>query len=86
MSALDELLSRSVEAANDGSCVLRFGRVEAVGDGTVTVALGGVPIPEIPCISSYNPSAGDWAWLLRQGSLLVAIGCSKGTVNDERKS
>lgn len=85
MNAVDTIMGRSVEQAQQGVVSLRFGRVKQVTGDTVTVTLGGIDVPNVSVLSSYTPKANDWAWLLRQGSLLVAIGCSKGNVLLEDK-
>lgn len=85
MTAFDAVLLRAVQSAQDGSVSMCFGRVKAVTGNTITVNVSGVDVPNVPVISSYNATAGEWAWCLRQGTLLVAIGCTKGTVNDEVK-
>ncbi len=85
MNVFDTVLERSLELSDSTLVSLRFGRVKALSGNTVTVTLAGVDIPGVACLSSYVPKAGDWAWLLQQGSLLVAIGSSKGTVNELEK-
>lgn len=75
---IDALIERSMQKAIEGSASMRFGEVKAV-DGTaktLTVNLGGVDIANIPYMKQYTPTVGDQAWLLYQGSILVAIGCS----------
>lgn len=85
MSTVDTIIGRSVEQAQQGVVSLRFGRVKAITGDTITVNLGGTDVPNVAVLSSYTPKANDWAWLLRQESLLVAVGCSKGAVNLEDK-
>jgi hypothetical protein len=50
--------------------------VTAVHAGKIEVNLAGTKIDHIPCIQSYHPNVGDRAWLLHQGSTLVAIGAT----------
>lgn len=85
MNSLDVAVDRAVQAATEGAVTLAFGRVQAVQGRTATINLGGVDVPGVPVMKSYNAAAGDWAWCLRQGTLLIAIGCTNGTVNDEMK-
>lgn len=85
MKALDEVLLRAVSEAREGSVTLEFGRVKAVAGNKITVTLGGVDVPGVPVMKSYNAAVGEWAWCLRQGTLLVAIGCTNGTVGDVAK-
>lgn len=82
MNTVDTIVQRSVEKAQDGVVTLRFGRVTAISGDTITVDLAGTAVPGISCLSTYSPKQGDWAWLLNQGSLLVAVGASKGVVNE----
>lgn len=86
MNLADTIVAKSVEQAQDGVVSLRFGRVKSVEGDTVTVNLAGVDVPGVATLSSYSPKAGDWAWLLRQGSLLVAVGASKGSVSEGDKN
>jgi hypothetical protein len=85
MTPFDAVMSRAVQSAHDSSVSMCFGRVKAVTGNTITVNVGGVDVPNVPAMKQYTASVGEWAWCLRQGTLLVAIGCSKGIVNDERK-
>jgi hypothetical protein len=85
MNAFDAVLSRAVQAAQEGSVSMCFSRVKAVSGNTITVNVGGVDVPRVPVLKQYNATVGEWAWCLRQGTLLVAIGCTNGTVNDELK-
>jgi hypothetical protein len=85
MNALDQVMLRSVQQAQESSVTLLFGRIKVAGTRTVTVTLNGVDVPKVPVMKSYNAAVGDWAWLLRQGTLLIAIGCTNGAVNDELK-
>jgi len=85
MNPWDVLVARSVATAQQGSVSLEFGRVKAVAGSKATVTLGGVDIPGVPVMKQYNATAGDWAWCLRQGTLLVVIGCTNGKVNDDWK-
>lgn len=82
MNTPDTIVAKSVEQAQENVVTLRFGRVVDVTGDTVTVSLSGADVFGVACLSSYVPKKGDWAWLLRQGSLLVAVGSSKGTVNE----
>ena len=85
MNPWDALLARSVSAATEGSVTLEFGRITAVNGARATVRVGAVDVPGVPVMKPYNAATGDWAWMLRQGTLLVVIGCTNGTVNDELK-
>jgi len=75
---VDALVERSVTKAIEGSASMRFGEVTAVDTTakTLTVTLGGESLSSIPYMKQYAPTVGDQAWLLYQGSILVAIGCS----------
>lgn len=77
MRSSDAIIARAVRKATDDTAVMRFGVVKAVEpDGRhVTVTLGDVDIPHVACVGSfYNPVVGARAWLVMQGSTLVAIG------------
>ena len=84
MNLFDTVIQRSVEEAEDSLVSLRFGAVVAVTGATITVELVGVNVTGVAVLSSYNPKVGDRAWLLNQGSLLVAIGCTKSTTEGEQ--
>ena len=83
MNMVDTIITRSVERAQEGVVSLRFGRVVAVSGATVTVNLGDVNVAGVSCLSSYAPKVNDRAWLLNQGSLLVAVGCTKTTTGGD---
>lgn len=83
MNMIDTLIARSVERAQEGVVSLRFGKVTAVSGATVTVLLGDTAVPGVACLSSYAPKVNDRAWLLNQGSLLVAVGCTKTATEGE---
>lgn len=85
MNTWDALMQRSIQGAHGLSASLEFGRVKSAGGGKATITLGGVDVPGVPVAKQYNAVAGDWAWCLRQGTLLVVIGCTNGTVGDEMK-
>jgi len=71
----DLIIRTAVAEALDSSAVVRFAEVTAVSGRTVTVDLAGVEVPGVACIGSYtDPQVGDRAWLLLQGSTLVAVG------------
>jgi len=55
---------------------LRFGEVTAVDGGLITVTISGASVGNIPVISTYTPTVGDRAWLLSQGSIMVALGAT----------
>lgn len=74
---VDTIVARSVERAQEGVVSLRFGKVTAVSGASITVELGDIAVPGVACLSSYTPKVNDRAWLLNQGSLLVAVGCTK---------
>jgi hypothetical protein len=82
VNTVDTIVQRSVAKAEDRVVTLRFGRVTAVADVSVTVDLAGTSVSDVSVLASYSPKVDDWAWLLSQGSQLVAIGCSKGVVTD----
>ena len=82
MLSVDALVSRAVQQATENSLTIVFGRVKAITGRTLTVQIGGVDVPGVPRMKSYNAALGEWAWCLRQGTLLVAIGCTDGAVND----
>jgi hypothetical protein len=79
VNLFDTVIQRSVEEAEDALVSLRFGTVKAVTGSTLTVELVGTNVAGVAVLSSYTPKVGDRAWLLNQGSLLVAIGCTKFT-------
>ena len=75
MRASDHIIAEAVRKAQDSTAVVRFADVVAVAGRTITVDLGGVNVPDIPCLGSYtNPTVGQRAWLLMQGSTLTAMG------------
>ena len=75
MRSADAIISTAVQAAKEDTAVLRFADVTAVVAGKLTVTLDGVSIAGIPVMASYaSPTAGDRAWIIKQGSVLVAIG------------
>lgn len=86
MNLSDTIVQRSVDKAQEGVVTLRFGRVKSAANGSIVVLLAGVEVSGVACLSSYIPKPNDWAWLLKQGSLLVAVGCSQGTVNEGDKN
>lgn len=75
---VDALIERAMTKAIEGSASLRFAEVTAVNttNKTLTVDLAGASIANVPYMKQYTPTIGDQAWLLYQGSILVAIGCS----------
>lgn len=77
MSDIDVIVDRTIQAAREAALELKFGRVKSLKGRTAVVTLDGVDVPGVPVIASYNAKAGDLAWLLQQGSTLVAIGCTK---------
>jgi hypothetical protein len=83
MNMVDTIISRSVERTQEGVVSLRFGMVTAVSGATITVNLGDVNVPGVSCLSSYTPKVNDRAWLLNQGSLLVAVGCTKAATEGD---
>lgn len=83
MNMVDTLIARSVERAQEGVVSLRFGKVTAVSGATITVDLGGTPVAGVACLSSYAPKVNDRAWLLNQGSVLVAVGCTKAATEGD---
>jgi hypothetical protein len=85
VNVFDEVLLRSVQDATQNTLTIQFGRVKTVGEKSLTVTIGGVDVPGVAYPTSYNAKQGEWAWLLRQGTLLVAIGATRGTVNAEVK-
>jgi hypothetical protein len=75
MRTSDQVIAVAVQTAVSDSAVLRFGEVTAVNGRLVTVTMDGADIPNVPCLGSYvDPTIGDRAWLLFQGSTLVAVG------------
>lgn len=85
MNVFDEAISRAVQASTEGSLTLEFGRVKSYTNGRATLRLGDVDVPGVPVMKQYNPQQGDWAWVLRQGTLLVVIGCTAWTVSQTTK-
>jgi hypothetical protein len=83
MNMVDTIVARSVERAQEGVVSLRFGSVVAVDGATITVDFAGTKVPGVACLQSYTPKQGDRAWLLSQGSLLVAVGCTKTTTEGD---
>jgi len=79
MNLMDTVIQQAVDRAQDSLVSLRFGPVTAVNGATVTVDLAGTKVSGVAVLSSYSPKVGDRAWLLNQGSLLVAVGCTKVT-------
>lgn len=74
MRSVDKIIDAAVSKSVTISVNLRFGKVTAVTGRTVTVDLDGTSVPGVACMKSYTPTVGDRAWLLYQGSTLVAIG------------
>lgn len=77
MSDIDVIVERTILAAREASLELKFGRVKSLKGRTAVITLDGVDVPSVPVMASYNAKAGDLAWLLQQGSTLIAIGCTK---------
>lgn len=75
---VDALMLGAAQKAIGNSAVMRFADVTAVDTTakTLTVDLAGVSVANVPYMKQYAPTVGDRAWLLNQGSILVAIGCS----------
>ena len=75
---VDALIESAAQKAIESSASMRFADVLAVDTTakTLTVDLAGESIANIPYMKQYTPTVGDRAWLLYQGSILVAIGCS----------
>ena len=75
---VDALMTRAAQKAIENSASMRFADVTAVDTTakTLTVDLAGVSVANVPYMKQYSPTVGDRAWLLYQGSILVAIGCS----------
>ena len=76
MRSADKIIDAAVGKAVTMAVTLRFGKVTAVTGRTVTVDLDGTSVPGVACMKSYTPTVGDRAWLLYQGSTLVAVGCT----------
>jgi hypothetical protein len=73
----DAIIAHAVRKSLNDSAVMRYGTVKEVApDGRhVTVTLGDVDVPNVACVGSfYNPVVGARAWLVIQGTTLVAIG------------
>lgn len=75
---VDALMQQAVTKAIDEAAEMRFANVTAVNATakTLTVDLAGVLVANVPYMKQYSPQIGERAWLLYQGSILVAIGCS----------
>lgn len=75
---VDALVERAAQKAVESSASIRFADVTAVNTTakTLTVDLAGVSVANIPYMKQYTPAVNDRAWLMYQGSILVAIGCS----------
>lgn len=74
MKTSDLVISEAVQRAQDSLVTLRFADVTAVDGRTVTVLLDGVSVPDVPCLGTYDPTVDDRAWLLVQGTTIVALG------------
>jgi len=70
----DAILKAAAQNARQSTAMLRFAEVVAVSGRTVTVDLDGSELPGIPVAGSYTtPAIGDRAWLMMQGTTLIAI-------------
>ena len=76
MRSADLIIDTAVRKAKTESCTLRFAKVLAVTGNTITIDLDGTHVPHVPHLKSYTPVIGDRAWLLYQGSTIVAVGCA----------
>ena len=79
-NVFDAVMASARDSASFNNTTLRFGSVLAVNGASATVHLAGEDIPFVPVMRGVNPHVGDWAWMLHQGSLLVVIGVTDGSV------
>ena len=79
-NVFDAVMASARDSASFNNTTLRFGSVIAVNGASATVHLAGEDIPFVPVMRGVNPQVGDWAWMLHQGSLLVVIGVTDGSV------
>lgn len=79
-NVFDAVLASARDGASFNNTTLRFGSVVAVDGASATVHLAGEDIPFVPVMRGVNPQVSDWAWMLHQGSLLVIIGVTDGSV------
>lgn len=80
-NVFDAVLASARDGASFNNTTLRFGAVVAVTGATATIHLAGEDIPFVPVMRGVNAQVGDWAWMLHQGSLLVVIGVTDGSVS-----
>ena len=76
MKSADIILATAQRAAMNDAVTLRFAEVTAVAAKHITVDLDGIDVPNVPFLKSYTPTVGDRAWLLYQGTTLVALGAN----------
>lgn len=64
------------EATTRDGITLRQGKVTAVAasPSTVTVTVGGYPVPGVRHLSTYTPVVDDVVWLLQDGPTHIVLG------------
>ena len=74
---VDALIERAKIEAVSQTTTLRFGEVaSSVDTASIMVTLEDSLVGPVPLMKGVTAQAGDQAWMLQQGSLLVCIGVS----------
>lgn len=70
---MSEQLAATIAAATNSGATLRIGTLTGIDGTTLTVTIGGAPVPAMPYGQSYTPILGDTVLVLQQAALNIVI-------------